>query len=239
MLKDGILKLAGLTYQTFDSESYENFFQSYLRGRPWWALEDFGKPGLDKSHAKAVSVKASAVCTDKKKIKGGLCSVYELAFDRENLSDPRLVPAKIYVEIKEYKGGKKADVALTLIGKPAVRLPEAYWFSFTADDILSVIAEKVGRRVDVMDVVERGNRQMHGIDRYVDMITSEGTIRIWSEDAFLFNVGEAQGLNYSTSYPDVKGGVHFNLSNNLWGTNFKMWSEGSITYNFTIELIEN
>ena len=116
-------------------------------------------------------------------------------------------------------------------------MPEAYWLSFQADDILSLIAEKIGRRVDLLDVVEKGNRQMHGIDRYVDMVTSAGTVRIWSEAAFLVNVGEAKGLNFSTEYPDKRGGVHFNLSNNLWGTNFSMWNDGSLTYRFVVELL--
>lgn len=52
------------------------------------------------------------------------------------------------------------------------------------------------------------------------------------------NVGEAQGLNYSTSYPDLRNGVHFNLSNNLWGTNFSMWTEGLLTYHFVIETLD-
>ena len=133
--------------------------------------------------------------------------------------------------------GKRAEVELTIWNKPAVRLPEAYWLSFQADDILSLIAEKIGRRVDLLDVVEKGNRQMHGIDRYVDMVTSAGTVRIWSEAAFLVNVGEAKGLNFSTEYPDKRGGVHFNLSNNLWGTNFSMWNDGSLTYRFVVELL--
>lgn len=51
----------------------------------------------------------------------------------------------------------------------------------------------------------------------------------------MINIGEARGLNYSTRIPDVAGGIHFNLSNNLWGTNFSMWNEDSITYRFVIE----
>ena len=52
------------------------------------------------------------------------------------------------------------------------------------------------------------------------------------------NVGEARGLNYTaTGQPDIRGGVHFNLNNNLWGTNFCMWDEGTTTYRFYIERI--
>ncbi|MGM9759028.1 MAG: hypothetical protein ACI30I_02800 [Parabacteroides sp.] len=107
--------------------------------------------------------------------------------------------------------------------------------SFNTDGILSIVAEKLGERVDLLDVVEAGNRQQHGIDHYVDLITSKGTIRVTSEAAFLVNVGEANGINYSLEYPDKQGGIHFNLSNNLWNTNFCYWNEGSLTYRFTIE----
>ena len=79
---------------------------------------------------------------------------------------------------------------------------------------------------------------MHGIDRYVDVSTSKHTMRIWSKDAFLITLGEPDGLPYSTTYPDIAGGVHFCLSNNLWGTNFAMWNEGTLSYRFTVELIK-
>ena len=148
-----------------------------------------------------------------------------------------MYPEKIYVNTLSYNGGRKAEVELTIVNKPAVRLPESYWLSFNADGIESVVAEKTGSMVDLFDVVEHGNRQMHGIDRYVDVVTSGGTYRIWSETAFLVSVGEPRGLNYSTDYPNKDGGVHFNLSNNLWGTNFSMWNEGSLTYRFTVELL--
>ena len=89
---------------------------------------------------------------------------------------------------------KQAEIAVTIWNKPAVRLPEAYWFSFLADNIEGIVAEKTGSRVDVMDVVEKGNRQMHGIDRYIDLVTATDTLRIWSPTAFLANIGEAKGI---------------------------------------------
>ena len=79
---------------------------------------------------------------------------------------------------------------------------------------------------------------MHGIDRYVDLVTSDGIYRIWSEDAFLVQVGELQALNYSTAKPEMHRGIHFNLSNNWWGTNFSMWNEGSLSYRFHVQKLE-
>lgn len=237
LLKNDVLSVGGLYYQTYDGGYYEDFFSRYLRARYGWALADFGKTGIEDSKAVNADVPAEIVLSKTEKEKNGIRSVYELSFSGDGCLDERMFPAKVFMEVFEYKKGNKADITLTLIDKPAVRLPEAYWLSFDAENIVSLVAEKTGAEVDLMDVVEKGNRQMHGIDRYVDLVTSAGTVRIWSKEAFLVNVGEARGLNYSTSYPDMQGGVHFNLSNNLWGTNFTMWNEGSMTYHFTVEYI--
>lgn len=238
VLKNGILKIEGLSYQMYDATDYQHYLDNYLRAHYGWALADIGKPGLDKSKAVSVSLPAQTIKQEVRKEKKGIRTVSELVFPERPGVDRQVYPEKMYVDVLEYRNGKKAEVTLTIKDKPAVRLPEAYWLSFNTDDILSVVAEKVGERVDLFDVVEKGNRQQHGIDRYVDLVTSSGTIRIWSEAAFLVNVGEARGINYSLEYPDKKGGVHFNLSNNLWNTNFRMWNEGSLTYRFTIERID-
>ena len=238
LLQSGQLKVGGLIYEMYDGKDYADFLNRYLRAQYGWAYDDLGKTGLDRSQAVSVSLPAQVVRRKVSQEADGERTVCELAFPRKEGVDSRVYPKGMYVETKTYADGKRADVVVTIDRKPAVRLPEAYWLSFRAEDILSIVAEKVGERVDLLDVVEKGNRQMHGIDRYVDLITSSGTIRISSDAAFLVNVGEAKGLNYSVQMPDKQGGIHFNLSNNLWGTNFSMWNEGSLTYRFSIEKID-
>jgi hypothetical protein len=236
-LLNGLLRMEGLSYQTYDSLDFERFKSDYIRPDCGWGQVEFGKPGLNKSGSVSATVKADVVRQIQQPEKQGTRIITDLAFPEYKGIDKRVYPEKMQVNTLLYKGGKKADVALTIYKKPAVRLPETYWLSFNADNIRSIVAEKVGERVDLLDVVVRGNRQMHGIDRYVDLITSKGTIRIWSKEAFLVNVGEARGLGYSVNKPDINGGIHFDLNNNLWDTNFSMWNEGSLTYHFTVELI--
>jgi hypothetical protein len=233
----GGMTLTGLSYQMFDGDDYDDFQNRYLRARYGWALDDLGKRGLKESHAVSVTLYAQTMAQSVRKEKKGTRIITELRFPENEKVDKRVYPERIQVNCFTTKNGKRSEVALTIYGKPAVRLPESYWLSFTVPGIELVIAEKMGERVNLMDVVEKGNRQMHGIDRYVDLITSGETIRISSKEAFLLNVGEAQGLNYSTNYPDKRKGVHFNLNNNLWGTNFSMWNEGSLTYHFVIETL--
>ncbi len=42
-------------------------------------------------------------------------------------------------------------------------------------------------------------------------------------DSPLFALGEKSALNFSRALPDLSRGVHCNLFNNAWGTNYIMW----------------
>ena len=130
--------------------------------------------------------------------------------------------------------GNAAELTVTLLDKPAVRLPEAYWVRFDVPGLKRVLARKVGEWVDVMDVVERGARRQHGVDDEVRLVTEAGTLRIRPREAFLLNVGKEFGLSYDKTLPDLAGGVQFCLLDNFWGTNFAMWCEGSMAFRFTI-----
>lgn len=230
------LTLSGITYRAYDQNDYDRYLKKYLRSQAGWAYDDLGKTGLKDSKAAAATVKATIVHSESRKEQGGVwATFYELAFPNTAGIDRRVYPAHIYLVCRESGNRRETKIELTIQDKPAVRLPESYWISFSAEELLGIVAEKTGERIDLLDVVERGNRRMHGIDRYVDITTSHGTFRIWSPTASLVELGEPCGIGYDTTYPDSKGGIHFNLSNNLWGTNFTMWSEGSITYRFRIE----
>lgn len=240
VLQGGTVKLGGLSYQMLDQKDFDEYLNNYIRDpqKNGWALGELGKQSLGNSGAVSATIKADVVRKEVRKESEGIRTVCELEFPKYDGIDSRVYPQKMYVEVLNRKDGKKADVKLTILGKPAVLYPESYWFSFTTDGIHSIIAEKMGEPVDLYDVVEKGNRYQHGIDRYVDMKTAHGTIRVWSDDALLVSVGQPKSINYSLSYPDKQGGIHFNLSNNLWNTNFNFWNEGSLTYRFTIEQID-
>lgn len=232
------MNIGTLAYQAYSSEDFDDFQDRYLRYRYGWAISDLGKPGLDKSKAKSAAVTPVVKNAMSSKGKDGRKISCELAFPGHESIDGRVYPENMYVEYFIPKSGNSIDVNVSLVNKPAVRLPEAYWFSFVPEHIVSVIAEKTGERVDVMDVVRGGNRQMHGIDNYIDIVTTAGTVRITSYDTFLAAIGERNGINFSKRLPDITGGVHFCLFNNLWGTNFSMWFEGSMTYRFRVEFLK-
>ena len=232
----GGLQVGPLTYEMLDADDYEDFFSRYMRGRYGWALADLGKPGLENTGVKGFALQAYADSVSTEQSRRGVRHTALLSFRTADALAQQVLPRRLQVSIFLYKGERKADVSLTWIDKPAVRLPESYWLSFPTVGTTGAVAEKVGSRIDLFDVVERGARQLHGIDRYVDVQTAQGTWRVTSTDALLAQWGEPKGLAYSTEQPSPRrGNLHFNLANNLWGTNFSMWNEGSETFRFTVE----
>lgn len=227
-----------LSYQSFSTKELNYFRDTYITNKVGWAISDFGKPGLTDQMSKSVTLQAHVVNSDYKLNKGRTAIASQLELPKDQGVDPRVFPKEIYSNYSISPSKKEIDLSITLMDKPANRLPEAYWLSFTPEHIKDIIVEKTGQPVNVLDVVAGGNRQMHGIDRYVDIITTNGRIRITSLDALLVAVGEASLLNYSLDQPDIKKGIHFCLFNNVWGTNFSMWFEGSITYRFKIEFLK-
>ena len=228
-----------LSYRSFSANDYANYQNMYLRSQPEWALCDFGKPGLEKINAKSATVVPTIKNSKVTKSKNQTVVQCKLQFAGSQDVDPRVFPESTTIEYTIPAKGNQIEMKVTFINKPAVRLPEAYMLSFVPSGIQRILAEKMGFMVDVSDVVPGGNRQMHAIDNYIDMITEKGTVRITSLDVPFVVIGERNMLNYSTQLPDLNQGVHFCLFNNLWGTNFTMWWEGSITYRFTIEIIKN
>lgn len=223
-----------ISYQSYSEQDYIQFRDAYLISHVQWAVEDNGKPGLQESPARSATLTATADRCWKDSRGRTVC---DLSFPEDGRVDSRVLPSAVQTSCRVSDGGRSVELEVRISGKPANRMPEAYWLTFRPEDLTGVVAEKTGEPVDLLDVVPGGNRQMHGIDRYVDMVTSKGTIRVWSPDAPLAVIGERNGIGFSKDKPEMDKGVHFCLYDNLWGTNFSMWWEGSISYRFRIEFM--
>lgn len=229
--------LGGIAYQSFSNDDYTRFQDAYLTSHVQWAIEDNGKPGLDRSPARSATIEARVAKCSAERSREGRRIRTEMVFPEDARIDPRVLPEAVRCQWEIARDGRSVAWTVDLVGKPANRMPEVYWVSIQPEELLSVVAEKTGGRVDLLDVVPGGNRQMHGIDRYVDLVTRRGTLRITSPDALLVVVGERNALNYSTQLPDLRQGIHFCLFDNLWGTNFSMWWGGDMRYRFRAEWI--
>ena len=82
--------------------------------------------------------------------------------------------------------------------------------------------------------MENGNRHLHAVGHGVTCADGDALLRIETLDAPLVAPGKPSQLDFNNNQPDLTQGVHFNLHNNLWGTNFPMWFEDDCRFRFKV-----
>ena len=87
--------------------------------------------------------------------------------------------------------------------------------------------------IDPADVVSRGARTLHAVE---EVIIDDKAL-LTNLDSPLVAPGRPSLLNFHNKKPDLKGGVHFNLYNNVWGTNFPMWFGDNMLFRFRIKAL--
>jgi len=228
--------LARFGYQTFSSADYERFTREYLvhldnEEIRSWAVPDFGRPGLTPGQCASALYAPRVVearrCGDR--------FLFELRLPqrpRERCGAPATLQLAYTFPARE----SCMEVELSWFGKPASRLPEAAWLSFTppvtAEDTWEM--HKLGRWISPMDVAGSGNRSMHGIGEGVRVTRRGSRLAIESLDAHLVSPGARRLLRFDDTLPDLKGGMHFCLHANLFSTNFPLWYEDDARFRFRL-----
>ena len=128
---------------------------------------------------------------------------------------------------------------LTWVDKSATKLPEALWLRFTPDtqsgaalpplslspQQFALEAQKLGRFVDALDVVNRGSVNFFPADAMrLSMSATNVSVTVASLDAAFVGIGKPWPFPVRVSeQPEGAPDFSFNLFNNIWGTNYPQW----------------
>jgi hypothetical protein len=238
-------RLGTYHYETFGKEDYVRFFKEYvtnLKMHHRWADNDLGKPGLEYAlpmpeHQRYYPVVKSLYVnrkSDRTIVQAELklsSAVYEYYG----------APRKMTLVYTFFHQEPRIEVELHAMDKPACRLPEAGWLSFVplTDSPHQWTMEKLGAHISPLFVVKDGNRNMHGVESGLRYEGPEGSMTIETLDAPIVCPGEPRLLRFDNSIAPLEGGFHFNLHNNVWGTNFTMWFEDEMKYRFSLTMNAN
>jgi hypothetical protein len=152
-------------------------------------------------------------------------------------------PARLAL-LLEFRGAAELNVTLQVFDKTATRLPESAWLRFTPTQpkqpsSVKWSMQKVGLDVDPLSVVINGSRHLHAVEkvsRVVSLTNGNSTkFEVNNLDVPLasFNthspfspveVSPSPFPTPDTVQPDLGKGVSFGLWNNIWGTNYVMWT---------------
>lgn len=230
-----------LRYETFSTDDYQRFWKQYIRNKDredvtWWASQDFDKAGMgaEAKHRRFVLPQLQMISygTD------DFDEIFYLHLTMTQVNDEDYRPAQeFFVRLSASIENPVLSIGVDWFDKLPNRLPEAYWFSVQPIPQIGGrwLLDKLGTQIDPRDVVSRGNRQMHAVESGVTYEGSLGKMVIESLDAPLVCVGKPALVDFSDELPDPDGGVHFNLYNNTWATNFRMWYGDDARFRFSVQ----
>jgi hypothetical protein len=226
-------------YQTFSQADYERFLSQYLVCRPEWALLDYGKPGIDAAGAQSGWWLPGLTRLGAREDEMGHRFLLELALPRVATCTTRYGgPQEVVLELDLPRSEAALHFNLQWFEKRANRLPEAVWFSFRPRlaQAGAWLMEKMGRMFSPLEVVRNGNRKLHAVERRLVYQDRDDRLTIQTLDAPLLAPGGPSLLNFDNQLPALEKGMHFNLYNNVWGTNFPMWYDEPARFRFILSL---
>lgn len=227
--------MGGLWYQVFSEADYDRYLDEYLASRPEWGILDNAKPGIGEAGAVSKHWQPTLKQTHIKASDEGMTILLELEAPEEA---HRLYgcPAQFALHLYLPAAEPVIEFDLQWFDKPACRLPEALWFSFRPHQTnpSGWMMEKMGQRISPLDVVSKGNRTLHAIEGGIFYRDASSALDILSQDAPLVTPGRPAMLRFQNQQPNLSEGWHFNLYNNLWGTNFPMWYEEDARFRFKL-----
>ncbi|WP_256761186.1 DUF5054 domain-containing protein [Cohnella sp. WQ 127256] len=229
-------------YETLGTEDYERYFRTYMQNLPIthpWADADFSKPGIEFVRPRPSHRIYSPTLLDLQRIQGEASDKYVL---RLAMPEPSYslygAPKELEIEYVFDFGTGQIAICLQWFGKDANRLPEASWFAcgLKVDNSNLWTMDKLGKPVSPLRVVKGGNRNLHAIGEGVSYEGADGKVRIETLDAALVAPGGGRLLQFDQSFASLDKGWHFNLHNNIWGTNFPMWHGEDAKFRFKLAL---
>ncbi len=219
--------IALFTYQTLSQEDYKRFIAAYTKSNDDWVFKDFGKPEIEKCEAVNLEWQPASAVVTLEETADAHCIVARLEIkDEEAFHSGRAsFPRKVFLELLLPKASPEIHLTLSCFQKPATRLPEALWLTFnpSVKDPGGWTLDKCGEPVSPFDVAASGNRHMHALEKGFEYREAGCSFEVETIDAPVVAVGERSALLFSNSQPDLSAGIHSNLFNNAWGTNYIMW----------------
>ncbi|KAK9832121.1 hypothetical protein WJX84_002577 [Apatococcus fuscideae] len=244
-----------MVYSTYTEQDYNVIWDEYAYQQPAqpWFKKDFGKPGADGGAAKHREIFPTIKQAWQRSKHQGSSSQEVLlrgVFSKEAVREAG-APAEVWIRWGLGPREEHLFLDITWVRKNATRLPEATWVEFNpptaAVDSDSWQLSKLGYPVSPLEVVYNGSQSMHVVDDAgvsVRAKDSQQHLCIRSLDAPLVSPGKRTPFQQVQVKPDMAHGVSYNLHNNIWGTNYVMWSpyghqEPHMCFRFLIEVADS
>ncbi|MHA0857264.1 DUF5054 domain-containing protein [Paenibacillus sp. CMAA1364] len=233
-------RIGMFTYETYSQADYDRWYQDYhMRWNKthFWVVGDFGKPGMDLTKQwithQTLKPKLTSLTRQHANGKDTVCAKLTMPCEAaEQMGAPR----ELVIEYEFPADRAVIECKVMWFDKDAYRLPEASWLTFNpaVDNCNLWKLDKLGQLISPLDVAKGGNRNMHAVNEGMYYRGADGEVSIQTLDAALVSPGERRLLQFDHSFAPLTGGMHVNLHNNVWGTNFPAWYEDDALFRFKL-----
>lgn len=232
--------LALVTYEMFSAGDYQRYLRQYTRDLPLhkaWAVPDLTKPGMESASGGHLEIHPRLVGLWRKTAGTSTKLLAELAMPR-TIHTGFGAPRVLWLTLTASSATATLDIDLQWFGKQATRLPEALWLSFrpTLAQPENWRLDKLGQFIAPQETVYGGGRHLHAIWSGIRYDGEDGALTIDSLDAPLVAPGRRDLLHCDSQPLPLAQGMHFNLYNNIYGSNFTMWYEQDARFRFRLML---
>lgn len=228
-MPDGTAVKPRYDYRLISFWSMNEYLRSYLQRMCHWGMSDFGRDGHPETEGKLYAGTIADVKRDGNKL------VVAYAADPESAAAFGNAPKYTVTVTCE---ADRARVRLALEGKEATQRLEALNMRFAVDTAGErYLVTKTGQEIDpAADVIRGANSVLFACENYAAV----DEVAVRSIDAPLVTFGD-NGIFEQNLSPFAKPqtpAVTFNLFNNQWGTNFPLYAEGDMAFEFEIMPLE-
>ena len=229
--------LGGFSYRTYSEGAFDTWNKEF-NARCGAPCGDFAKQGMDSAGpADAVWAPRLERLLHRVGPAPSACTFLALLNMSQDTIAKYGAPAALWVEYS-----LDADVGapfptlgvqLSWQSKTATRLAESAWMSFQpalgpGADPRAWTMDVLGSSVSPLEVVDMGTRWLHAVGEGVsfDARASGGAyLKLDALDTPIVSPGDTGHLLWydGLAQPNLEGGWHFNIWNNVWGTAFPQW----------------
>jgi alpha-mannosidase len=217
---------AQYVHEQFSAADMERFVKTYTKGTGPSNWGDFGKPNMppvaERPHRTASPRNLTLRIT-----RGAISA--SAVMDAEK-SDT--VPYRTALAVTLYDGQPYVDVGWRVIAKAATPAPEGGWLSFALNIVDPRFRlARLGSVIDpAKETVSGSNHDVYCLTGGVAVLDSKQRgVGLCPLDSPLVSLDHPGLWQYTKQFASKEPRVFVNLYNNLWGTNFAQWSEGSWT----------
>lgn len=221
-------------YERFDEKNVEKYFESYLKYIPGWAPH-FARGGLPSASQVGYS------CESPKDF-GFNLSVRDVSATATAYSlSERDVRAAVALDATIFPDQPYVELVFSIREKKPDPWPEAGWLCLPFDvDNPTFRLGRLGSVIDPAKDAQRGsNFEVFCLNTGMTITRPDGKgVGLCPIDSPLVSIGRPGLYRHSQEFGSRRPVVFVNLFNNVWGTNFQQWNEGSGPWRVRIWAVE-